>query len=512
MERIIEHRRNIFKKYITISLKLLIIFSSLAAYKYVEYFRDNQETWLKIFIIVALVFLIIKYIHEEKIIWIKTSLNLPILIFISIMSLSLLVSQNLIVSIKDYIIFLSYFLIYFLVINNIENKRDFYSFINLFYLITFIVAIYTLVQYYGLDPYFNDLTSTIGQKNLVSNYLALTFPMIFSFFLLEEIQKNKILLFFLLSIIYTTIMICQSRGIWISISLTLIFAIYIVVKFNIFEIFKKNKKWLITILFTFLIITIIYSTDNPINKSAITVPQRALSTFDEQDPSINTRILMWRTTFEMIKDKPIFGSGIGTFKMNYLDYQAEFLKNNPEYIKYWAFPRDAHNEYLQIGAELGLLGLIFYIIVIINFFSINLRYLIEERNMNKKLVCFGLMIGGFSFLIHSLFTFPLRVPPLGSAFFILLSLSTIYSCTKGFTEEINDCKMGFIELTNFNKNDLKIIIVIIVIIMMFIAINFLAIRPFLSQVYSYKGKYNVSNQISNMAKNLILTMEISLLI
>ena len=36
----------------------------------------------------------------------------------------------------------------------------------------------------------------------------------------------------------------------------------------------------------------------------------------------------------MIKDKPLLGSGIGTFKMNYLNYQAEFLKSNPNYIKY----------------------------------------------------------------------------------------------------------------------------------------------------------------------------------
>lgn len=121
-------------------------------------------------------------------------------------------------------------------------------------------------------------------------------------------------------------MICQSRGIWISISLTLIFAIYTIFKFKFYEIFKKNKKWLFLLLVTFLVITVIYSTDNPLNKSAITVPQRAISTFDEQDPSINTRLLIWKTTLEMIKDRPIVGSGIGTFKMNYLIYQAEFLK------------------------------------------------------------------------------------------------------------------------------------------------------------------------------------------
>jgi len=121
-------------------------------------------------------------------------------------------------------------------------------------------------------------------------------------------------------------MICQSRGIWISIIFTTLIAIYLIYRFKLFTIFKENQKWLVVLIITFLIITIIYSTDNPLNKSAITVSQRAMSTFNEQDPSINTQLLMWKTTFEMIKDKPLLGSGIGSFKMNYLNYQADFCK------------------------------------------------------------------------------------------------------------------------------------------------------------------------------------------
>jgi len=148
------------------------------------------------------------------------------------------------------------------------------SLIKLFFIVSSIIALYTIIQYYGLDPYLNELnafTSTIGQKNFVSNYLGLIFPLSFFYFLLQRTKRNKIFFFVLTSIIYTTLMICQSRGIWISIISTVLMGIFLIYKFKLFKIFQENQKWLILLLVTFLIITLIYSTDNPLNKSAITV-------------------------------------------------------------------------------------------------------------------------------------------------------------------------------------------------------------------------------------------------
>jgi len=492
MKEYIAENKDFYKKAILLSLKLLILFTPLAVYKYVDYFRDNQEAWLKLFVIIALTLWVLKYFKEEKNVWVKSPLNLPIFLFIFIMSISLMESKFLIVSLRDYVIFLSYFLIFFLVINNIEKEQEFYSFIKLFFIISFIISIYTIIQYYGLDPYLRELgalTSTIGQKNWISNYLALIFPTIFSFFLLEEIKKNKILLFLLLSIIYTTTIICQSRGIWISISLTLIFAIYIITKFNLLKIFQENKKWLIILLSVFLIITIIYSTDNPLNKSLLSLPQRALSTFDEKDPSINTRFLIWKNTLQMIKDKPLLGSGIGTFKMNYLDYQAEFFKDNPDSIKYYTFPREAHNEYLQIGAELGLLGLGLFIVIIFILYSTVLNFLKKEQNSKNRLVCWGLMMGISCFLIHSLFTFPLHVPALGSTFFTIIGLTTIYIRNYNLSQFK---KEKIIKKFNNKRAIFKIVCSILAVIIMIIAIDSLAIRPYLSEVCSYKGKDNLA--------------------
>jgi len=486
----------ICKKIILTFLKIFTISITLLSYKNIYEFRINQEMILKLFIIIVIILWIIKLLSVEGITWNKNKLNLPIYLFVVMLSFSLLISNAILASFEDYIIFISYIILYFIIINVIDQKKDFNSFIKIFFLTSLIISVYTLIQYYGFDPYLKDLhslTSTIGQKNWISNYLAMIFPVAFSYFLLEQSEKNKIIHFLLLSVLYVTLMICQSRGIWISISLTVTLAIYIIIKFKFYEIFSRNKKWLTLLILSFLVITIIYSTDNPLNKSAITVTERALSTFDEQDPSINTRLLMWKTTFEMIKERPVFGSGIGTFKMNYLDYQADFLQNNPDYVKFSGKAAEAHNEYLQMWAEIGIFGLGIFIGIILMFFNLIINYLkkVDNDSEKDKIIVFGLVLGVTCFLIHSLFTFPLHVPALGSTFFILLGLTVGY--IGGFDlNKTNKKNVIWEKVTQINQRWLKIISIILIFVCMLFVINMLVIKPYVAELYYFKGTgYNI---------------------
>ena len=471
-------------------LLILLILISLFSYKYVYNIRVNQEFYLKLFILIAFFLWILELINNQKILLRKSILNFPIFLFILIMSISLIISNNQIVGIRDYVTIIAYFLTYFLILNNLKSEKQFHYFIITFFSISSIVAIFAIIQYYDFNPYFNlmnknEITSTIGQKNWISNYISMIFPVIFSYFLLEKIKKNKILYFFLLSILYATLIICQSRGIWISTSITLILAICIIIKFNLLKIFQENKKWLTLLLITFLIITIIYSTDNFLNKSAITVPQRAISTFDEQDPSINTRLLMWKTTFEMIKDRPIFGSGIGTFKMNYLFYQAEFLNNNSYFIKYSGNAKEAHNEYLQIAAELGLLGLGIFLYIIYLFYRIVLNFFKKEENSEEKIIILGLVIGINIFLLHSIFSFPLHVPALGVTFFSLLGLTIQYMGK--FNLPFKNFKFILLKKLFYENKKIKILLSIFIILSLIFILDLIAVKPYIAEIYYYKG-------------------------
>jgi len=485
------YRASLSKKYnsfIRLQLKLLLLFTMLFVYKYIYINRINQETFLKLFVIIALSLWILRLIITEELCWEEIRLNISILLFILVMSISLLRSKIIFVGLKDFINFLAYFMIFFLIINCIYNQKQFLSFLKLYFIITFLIALYTFFQYYGYDLFFKEnqsLTSTLGQKNWISNYIAMVFPVILSFFLLKNDKKIKLIYYLLLSFLYANFMICQSRGIWISIFISSIIGLYFIYKFKLIKYFRKNRKWLILLILTFLIITIIYSTDNPMNKSAITVPQRALSTFDKRDTSINTRILIWKTTFNMIKDNPLFGSGIGSFKINYLNYQAKYLNEYPAYSKYWIKAGEAHNEYLQIWAELGIVGLVLFLSIIYFFYDLIINFFNENKNDKKKIIIIGLFTGITCFLIHSLFSFPLHVPALGSAFFMITGLTVRF--TKGFNLNKENQRNIIIKSVNTKNNKYKIIFVIIILAFAIFLVNNIVIKPYISELYYFKG-------------------------
>ena len=476
-------------------LKLSIFFTPLVAYKYVDRYLINQETWLKLFIVLGGGIYLIGFLREENITFKRNKIPLPPVLLIVIAIFSFIKNGFLMSSLHDGIIFSAYFILYFLIIKNIKNQYQFKSFIQVFFLTSFIIALYTILHYYSFISYlqeYGSVASLIGQKNWISNYLALVFPLMLCFYLLEKIKKKKIIYFITLSFLYATLMICQSRGIWISLSLSLFFGIFLIFKFNFLNLFKDNKRWIILLLISFIIITLIYSTDNPLNISPLTVTQRALSTFDEKDPSINTRILMWKVTWLMTKDKPFLGGGVGSFKINYLEYQGRFLKEHPEYNIYWTNAKEAHNEYLQIGAEIGLFGLGIILIMILKLYNLFIIFLKKETDNKRKLICWGLLIGITSFLMHSLFTFPLHVPALGSAFFIILGLGAAYIKNYDLSEERDkERKENYLmngEKKRPNNFRLHFLYTILILLVMLLLIDTIVVRPYLAEVYACQGE------------------------
>jgi O-antigen ligase len=82
--------------------------------------------------------------------------------------------------------------------------------------------------------------------------------------------------------------------------------------------------------------------------------QRLESSWNLKDPNTSNRIEIWGTSLRLIKHNPWFGVGLKNVKREALQYRGQ-----PDYPD-WAY-QHAHNNFLQIAAERGIPGLLFWI-------------------------------------------------------------------------------------------------------------------------------------------------------
>jgi tetratricopeptide (TPR) repeat protein len=326
-------------------------------------------------------------------------------------------------------------------------------------------------------------------------------PLIFIFFLIEKKTKIKITYFLLLSVIYLNLIILQSRSIWITIVAVGLLGMTFLFQLKLIKLFFQNKKWLILLITVFILISIFYSTENIINRSPSFLEQRILPAFEGKDPSLNQRLLILNTAYKMFENRPLFGLGIGIFKMQYLFYQAEVLEDLPWYLPYYTKAQEAHNEYLQLLVELGILGLVSFLIMFYLFYKKILLALFHENASNQvKAILLGLLMGISAFLIHCLFTFPLHVPALGMTFFGMLGLTVAYIGT------INIKKRDKLKENTTNSKNNGILhkrkslqlSVIILSIAAFYLINFLVFRPYYAEFIYFQGlRYTVDQDYAS---------------
>jgi O-antigen ligase len=130
-------------------------------------------------------------------------------------------------------------------------------------------------------------------------------------------------------------------------------------------------------------------------------PQGRNATIEE---ALNYRVLMARTAFQLVSSDPIFGVGLGRFF--------------PLAAPYIGRAENAHNNFLQVAAELGLTGLALFLTVL----ALCLR---QTRYNESRVTSNGLLAGLSAFLITSLTGHPLLIPSVAHAFWIAAGLAAV---------------------------------------------------------------------------------------
>ena len=141
---------------------------------------------------------------------------------------------------------------------------------------------------------------------------------------------------------------------------------------------------------------------------------RVVGTVNSEDPTTG-RLHFWNVTVDIIKNHPIIGTGLGAFGVVYTGYDS---RNGLYRLE------QAHNDYLQVLSDGGIVGALLGLFFIINLFRLGFMRR-ESRDEFRRGVATGAMAGCFAVLVHSFFDFTLHTPANALLFLVLAALATM---------------------------------------------------------------------------------------
>lgn len=280
--------------------------------------------------------------------------------------------------------------LYAFIFFNILNKKLIHLIYICISIIGFIVSLYGVLQYFGFDPYMyifqtdfvlGRVYSTMGHPNYLAYFLILIIPI--QVYMLKNFKYKIISIIFICFSLLCLFFTYSKAGI-LGILLGGIIILILEYKKQIWAFFK-NKKFLISsVIVLFLFVILIFNNTKLIDQR-----------IDDSVRSFHSRIYIYKTSIEMIKQNPVFGYGIETYGLYY-------NKNKPaEILQYESvddFADRPHNFILYNIFSWGIFYTIFYFILLV--------YIFYKLYKNKK---FYILWGVLSLYIAKLFGFSLPV-------------------------------------------------------------------------------------------------------
>jgi len=479
----------------------LIISTPLVFYPYlVRIFNPPKELAFNVLIIIGLMLWKLKMVSEEEVKIARTPLNLPVLAFMAICALSLLWSNSPMVSLLELPLFLAGPILYFIVANNIRDEHQINRLLTTLLIISSLLGIYGIFQYNGIDFSFwkanvgrNQVFGLFGNVNYFAEYMIVPLPLAISLFFATRNRTHKILLLVGILAMGGSLILTFTRGSYLAIGISSIFMFLLYLTSRGKSFLKEHKKIFIFILALIILVTFLFVLPNPLNKPGTVISKIkgriSISQFTSGS-SLKRREAIWGFTILIIKDHPLLGSGLGTFKYNSLNYQAKFFDQGENRHLYpYGIADKVHNEYLQLGAEIGILGLGIFLWLIISYFRYGLRILKKLKDKYKQGIIIGLMGGVVAVLIDAIFGFPLHLPATHVLFWLFIGLivSIKYSGQKTKIEEVK--KAGPKPKSNKIQSNIykfkPLLYLLIILLSLFLCV--IVIRPFISQVYEFYG-------------------------
>lgn len=274
-----------------------------------------------------------------------------------------------------------------------------------------------------------NINATFGFRyGRYAEIFAALLPLFFSF-VLQLNRKYLWLTVFATACLWLGLLFAMSRGALFSSIVGV--SVFILLRIFSNKTFTEKRRLIfavIGLIFICLLTQISFFSTGSAQKTAVF---SRISIHSEKDPSNsfsqNVRFLFAGVGKEMFFEHKLIGVGADNFGLEFNKYRAVFSENaankgsaqqQEEYL-----PERAHNEYLQILAELGIVGGIIILWFLGGIAKLGLTEIVKKRFERGNILTHSAIGGIAAFLVSSLFSsFSFRLMQNGLVFFFLLAI------------------------------------------------------------------------------------------
>ena len=333
-----------------------------------------------------------------------------------------------------------YFLLGFLVLKTITRRRQFQRIIVVLAAVGAVEALYGLFELHRRSPRIlfypkvenlDSATGTFVNQNHFSGFLEMIIPLA-------------------IGLLVSRIDFYSMRGLSLRQKIRRLsdkrqtgnlFLLFAIILMSLGIVFSKSRSGVFIVGFTFLLFlglisifsAVAYTPQNKIKTALKSIfllvvglslylgIDATLQRFSLDNLLREERPTYWVNTLRLFAERPLFGSGLGTFGSLYPPLDGE---SGPVFLEH------AHNDYLEYLAELGLVG---FSLLLGGILLIGIKSFLVWRTRKQPEVI-GLALGGIvsiiNILVHSLTDFNLHIPANMVLFSVILPLTLVMAFHK----------------------------------------------------------------------------------
>ncbi len=265
----------------------------------------------------------------------------------------------------------------------------------------------------------DQLKGITANRNITAFSIAIKIPYVL--YLIQRTSKlwiNIAYAFLILMSLFSLSMI-QSRASFVAAALIGVLLLawtgYNYFKSRSISEFSLNLYYLLPLILALVLNQILLS-----DKGADALSRAATISVNTNDGSVNQRLRYYEDVLEHITQNPILGVGIGNWKLTSIDYDKEDISG-------YIVPYHAHSDFIQLGAELGIVGFLLYLGVFL--FAAYFAFVIlfkSDLESDNKLFVFLLIIALGVYFVDANLNFPIARPQVLAPWALTMALISYY--------------------------------------------------------------------------------------